>query len=275
MAIIIRDVVQEDKERALWIEKYALANVIYLNDVWDWFTSQNDGYFIGALLDDELAGFGKITRLFDDVGWLETLRIHPDYQGKGLGDAIYVEYLHRAKQLGLNKIGLFTEWDNYRSFNLACKYGFKKYGNYADYSLAVNENDYYNGSFSLIDEENSETIISTYYNKMNRFVILNKTFFPVIEGLGKNLAQRKWAYMDDDNNFAIIGYRMTPYKATYLAYYDGDFNKILSFTNHIALKNGSKRISAIREKVDPIVKKLETNGFKNVEDFMCLYKDLD
>lgn len=275
MAIIVRDVIYEDKERALWIEKYALPNVIYLNDVWDWFISKSDGYFLGALLDNELAGFGKITRLFDDVGWLETLRVHPDYQGKRIGEAIYEEYLKRAKELGLNKIGLFTEWDNYRSFNLATKYGFKKYGNYADYSLDVNEVDNYNGSFKLIDIENAEDIIAPYYNKINRFVILNKTFFPLISGLGKNLAKRQWSYMDDENNFVIIGYRMSPHKATYLAYYDGDFNKILSFANHIALKNGSKRISAIREKVDLNVKELEANGFKNVEDFMCLYKDLD
>lgn len=275
MDILVRDAIDSDRERCLWIEKYALPNVIYLNDVWEKFTSKTDGYLLIAEKDGEVGGFGKITKLFDDVGWLETLRIHPDYQGQGLGNAIYIEYLKRAKELGLNKVGLFTEWDNYRSENLAKKYGFVKMGDYADYSIPVSDVDNYQGNFKLVSTSQGEAIVSKYYDKINRFLIVNKTFFPMITGVGQDLAEREWVYQDDDNNFVIMGYRMTPHKAFFLGYYDGDFKKIMEFVNHKALEVKAGRISAQRDKNDASVAELKANGFKNVEDFMCLYNNLE
>ncbi|MDF9867419.1 N-acetylglutamate synthase-like GNAT family acetyltransferase [Bacilli bacterium PM5-3] len=274
MELSIREICDEDKERCLWIEKYALPEVIYVNDVWDYFTSRKDGRFLGVFKDNELGGFGKITRLFENVGWLETLRIHPDYQTQGLGNEMYKGYMEAAKELGLTKIGMFTEFDNYRSENLAKKYGFSKVGDFVDYTKEIeNENDNYNGSFKLIDEIDADKILAAHYSKMNSYLIINKTFFPAIDGLANELARRKWAYIDDNGNIVIVGYRMQPHKALFLAYYYGNLDEILSFVNHLGIKLGSKRIAAIRDKSDLDIKnELYNHGFNDGEEIISMWK---
>lgn len=228
MNIQVREINDADCQRCLEIEKEALPNIIYVDDVWDYFTSRQDGYFLGVEKDGILGGFGKITRLFDDVGWLETLRIHPDYQGQGLGNAMYLEFLEKAHELGFKKLGLYTEDWNFRSESLAEKHGFSKVAEYVDYRKDVDLSLNYQGSFKLI-EDNAEAFISKYYDKLKQLCIINKTFFPAIEGLGKNLTERKWGYLDDDNNFVVVGYRMQPQKALFLAYYDGDTVILMKF----------------------------------------------
>ena len=75
-----------------------------LNDVWNDFTSGEDGFFFGAYLDGELGGIGKMTKLYNGYGWLETLRVHPDFQGKGLEKAIYEAFMSHRETLGVSAL---------------------------------------------------------------------------------------------------------------------------------------------------------------------------
>ena len=275
MEIDVREIIDTDRERCVWIEKAALPNVIYIDDVWEYFTSKADGVFLAVEKAHELGGFGKLTRLFADVGWLETIRIHPDYQGQGLGNALYKEYLVKARELGFKKLGLYTEAWNVRSENLAKKYGFIKKGNFADYRKDVDQNRSHEGSFKAI-ENNAEAIISKHYERMNEFCIINKTFFPAIPGLGWELSKRKWAFTDDHGNLVIVGYRMQPQKTLFLAYYDGDIHEILNFVNHLGKQLGSAAISCIRNIAEQeLIKELSDHGFKWTEQFMTLWRDME
>ena len=275
MGIDVREITDKDRERCVWIEKNALPNVIYIDDVWEHFTSKKDGIFLAVEKENELGGFGKLTTLFDDIGWLETIRIHPNYQGQGLGNALYMAYLSHAQALGLKKLGLYTEAWNTRSENLAKKHGFIKKGNFADYRKDVDKNAPYHGSFEPI-ENHEKNIISKYYGKMNEFCIINKTFFPAIPGLDQELVKRQWAFQDDHGNFVVVGYRMQPHKALFLAYYDGDMIEIINFVNHLGQKLGSTQISCIRNTNErKVINELNDHGFEGVENFMTLWRDID
>ena len=272
MSFVVKDIDHNDRERCIWIEKYALPAIIYVDDVWDYFTSKRDGYFLGVFRDGELGGFGKLTRLFGDIGWLETIRVHPDYQEQGFGNELYIEYLKRAQELRINKIGMFTEFDNFRSKSLAEKYGFSKQGDFIDYTKDIDLALDYQGSFKLI-ENNANEIIKPLYDKMNNYVILNKTFFPAIDGLADELVKRKWAYQDDEGNFVVVGYRMQPHKAVYLGFYWGDLEKITPFVNDLGKQLGSKRISAVRNKNDEKVEEeLKAVGFGLGEEIITMWR---
>ena len=273
MAIHVREVEERDKEGCIFAEKYATPHVIYLEEVWERFMKEGGFYVISK--DDEIGGIGKITTLFDDVGWLETIRIHPDFQEQGLGNALYQKYMEKIKESGLKKVGLYTEDWNIRSENLAKKYGFEKMGVFEDYRKETTLDLDYSGTFELI-EDNAEEVISQYYDKMDDYCIVSKTFFPVIKGLGKDVARRKWAFKDDEGNFAIIGTRMQPEKVLFIAYYDGDIKKVLEFANELAKQYGTAKLSAIRNVNDvKVIEELKDNGFECVEVFMTLYQDFE
>lgn len=83
MEVTIRALTENDKIQALRVEAAAMPKNRYLSDVWELFIGKADGCLLGAFIKDTLVGLGKITRLYEHYGWLETLRVHPDCQRVG------------------------------------------------------------------------------------------------------------------------------------------------------------------------------------------------
>ena len=88
-----------------------------------------DGGFIGMFDGDKLIGCAKITRLPNQVIWLEGLRIHPEYQHQGLGRKLTGLVLDTALQLVRSNeadyIEFSTYYKNVESIHLAEEAGFK------------------------------------------------------------------------------------------------------------------------------------------------------
>jgi len=99
----------------------------YLSRVFDeWI---DDGGFFVALRDGRVIGTAKITFLPGKVAWLEGLRVHPDYQGKGIGRELNDFILNYAIELRqsrvINAIEFATYYKNKESLHMAKKAGFK------------------------------------------------------------------------------------------------------------------------------------------------------
>jgi GNAT superfamily N-acetyltransferase len=88
-----------------------------------------DGGFIGMWDGNQLIGCAKITRLPNQVIWLEGLRIHPERQGKGLGKKLAGVVLDTAVQLvrsgEADYIEFSTYYKNESSIHIATQAGFK------------------------------------------------------------------------------------------------------------------------------------------------------
>lgn len=69
---------------------------------------------------------GKLTVLFDGSAWLELLRVHPDFQRKGVGRAIYQRYFEQIKALGCPAARMYTGVSNKASAGLAEQFGLKR-----------------------------------------------------------------------------------------------------------------------------------------------------
>lgn len=270
MEIETKIITDEDKSRCIEIEKSATPGLSYINDTWDMFTKEDNGEFFGALVDGELWGMGKFTYLYGKYAWLETLRVHKDYQRKGLGKAIYKRYMEQMKDLGFKGVGMYTEHYNMASKSLAEQNGFELKGEFGEYIKTPINGD--KGSFKPIKTEDGEEIISKYYEDMEGFLPINRTFFPVNEGIGKFLASSNWGFIDDDNNIVIAGYRFQKEKGLHVPYFNGDNEKIMDFINYLANSYGSENIISFLKHDSDRVEILLDLGYKKTEkDVMTLW----
>lgn len=274
MEIVTRTLKDSDKVAALHIEAGAMPNNRYLDDVWDMFISRENGVMLGAFINEQLQGIGRITRLYNNIGWLETLRVHPDYQNKGIGRVIYKRYFEAAETLGLNKLGMYTENYNIVSKTLAQSEGLDITGNYLEMVLPVDKDNISCNGFSLIPTEKAEEVLSKHYDDMGDYIVVNKTFYPVGKGLGELLAKNRWAYTDQQENIVIAGNRYHSERMLHVPYIYGDKNVALKFVNCLAVRNSAPTLSTMQPIGSENITKYHEIGFKDADEFMTLWKDI-
>ena len=266
-----------DRERFVWVESGAIKGLAYVDDVWDLFTKNNDGEFSASFLGDELGGIGKLTRLYNGYGWLEALRVHPDFQSKGLGKAIYDRYMEQMKEMNLSAVGMYTGYTNVVSRGLAEKYGLSVQDRFSEFIKSdLVESDDAQNNMHLVDEKDSEGFLEKYYGEMGNFVVVNRTFYPVKAGLGEMFAKNNWLYTNEAGDVLVAGYRFQPEKALHIPFMHGNTDKLLKSAANIAISKGSVALSAIRvynneEQIEIFAK---NNFAKSEHDFITLWKGL-
>jgi aminoglycoside 6'-N-acetyltransferase I len=74
---------------------------------------------LGILIDGELAGWGGLQSMYDDVTWeLHPLVVSMNMQGRGAGSRLLAELEDRARSAGVQNIALGTD-DEYRGTSIA------------------------------------------------------------------------------------------------------------------------------------------------------------
>ncbi len=85
--MLIREARPEDKPFIEEIARLTWDGEDYLARVFDeWL---EDGGFYALEVDGKVVGTAKLTILPGKVGWLEGLRVHPDYRGRGYGRKLH------------------------------------------------------------------------------------------------------------------------------------------------------------------------------------------
>ncbi len=88
-----------------------------------------DGNFYALEIDGRVVGTVKLTFLPDKVAWLEGLRVHPDYRGRGYGRELHDFIITVGKRMRdegkINFIEFATHLHNEKSRKMAEKRGFK------------------------------------------------------------------------------------------------------------------------------------------------------
>jgi len=233
--VTVRPLRDGDRAAALAVEAAAIKGVAYLDDVWGMFTRGGDGDLSGVFAGGELAGIGKLTALFGGYGWLELLRVHPDYQRRGMGKAIYRRYLEEAAERGLTALGMYTGETNAASRGLAERFGLRLRGRFMEYTLPLDGSapagaaedgmgaaagspgvaDY---GFQRVPEADGEGAMAPHYGATGGFVSVNRTFYPARAGLGRHLAARGWLYAGADGSVLVAGARFQPQKALHVTF---------------------------------------------------------
>jgi RimJ/RimL family protein N-acetyltransferase len=120
----VKRVTGSDREAVLEISRHIWNGYDYLPSVIDeWLKDPNSNIY-GVEVDERLVAIANL-RLVDDgrTGWMEGLRVHPDYRGKGYAHMLTRELMEKAKELGVEKLRYTTSTRNEASLKLAEKYG--------------------------------------------------------------------------------------------------------------------------------------------------------
>jgi len=142
-----RKLAHEDYDDILDICKDIWDGTDYLPEIFHKWVDDK-GLFLGAIDTDanKVIGTDKYSVLYDGSGWLEGLRTHKDYRGRGIGKGLAVRTFNKAlEDLGsgrINKIAFSTSALSVESIGLMTKLGFRLKQEYKlvwkDYSDADN-----------------------------------------------------------------------------------------------------------------------------------------
>ncbi|ASA77949.1 GNAT family N-acetyltransferase [Thermococcus sp. 5-4] len=126
MEPLIREARPEDKSFIEEIARLTWGGEDYLARVFDeWL---KDGGFYVLELDGKVIGTAKMTLLPGKVGWLEGLRVHPNYQGRGYGRKLHGFMLELGERLAregkIEALEFATYFLNRESIAMAKRDGF-------------------------------------------------------------------------------------------------------------------------------------------------------
>jgi len=121
----MRKVETSDLEDILEISRHVWEGQDYLPKVIEKWLKDPNSYTYGIEVDGHLVSLDNL-RLVEKgrTGWLEGLRVHPDYRGKGLAKKLTEYMIREAQRLKVQRIRYTTAVDNLASLKIAEKAGF-------------------------------------------------------------------------------------------------------------------------------------------------------
>ena len=124
--LVIREAQKNDKQDVQEIARFTWEGQDYIDKVFDQWLE--DGHFFVAEIENKVIGTAKLTIFPDKVGWLEGLRVHPQYRGQGIGRKLQDftrEYGIALIRKGvINCLEFSTYYKNQRTIQMALKDGF-------------------------------------------------------------------------------------------------------------------------------------------------------
>ncbi|MDD3193369.1 MAG: GNAT family N-acetyltransferase [Oscillospiraceae bacterium] len=260
----------ENIDQAVLVEEETLPKSCYLRDNSDYFLNRTQGNLTLVYAGDTPVGIGKLSQLPDGSGWLETLRVRPAWQGKGVGKAIYERWLEEATALGCPAIRMFTGTGNARSKGLAERFGLSLAGTYIGATAKIPSSLLYlPAGFKLVEDFRlAQVLLESGRWEMEDFVVMNNTFFRCGEKTWRYLWEQGMIFADDRQNFVVIGARMLRQRGLHVAMYGGDGRRCLQFAKAYTQRQGLGQVTVSYPPANRrIHSDLEREGF--VHDLSC------
>ena len=125
MSARIKRVVASDRDDVLEISRQTWDGYDYLPSVIDEWLKDSDCHIYGVEVGSRVVAVANL-RVVEGgrTGWMEGLRVHPDFRGRGYANALTRELLEEASELGVQRLRYTTGSQNEASLRLAEKYGF-------------------------------------------------------------------------------------------------------------------------------------------------------
>ncbi len=276
MEITTRAFRPEDLEACLEVEKGAIKGPNhYMADVIDYYNTTR-GEMTVVEVDGKIAGMGKLTVLYDGSAWLELLRVHPDYQRKGCGMAIYKRYMEQLKEFGCPAARLYTGAQNVPSAGLAMKHGFHRSTEFHGMTLTMDKADaslfWEPPMYHHLSGEEAIRELLPMKEQLGGYLDINQTYYDINEKTLRGLAAAGWIYGDGKGSVLVAGARFQPEKALYIAAMKGDKRRALSYALNMMVMGGHQKIAAHFPVGDQeMIDFLSRHGFeKNPSDLVVM-----
>ena len=130
----IRQLRASDKEDILEIARHTWDGHDYVPNFFDSWLKDKDSHTVGIEDDGHIIAMANL-RVIDDgkTGWMEALRVHPSYRGKGLATILTQHVVQLAKSIPVKRIRYTTAASNKTSLHLAETVGMKRKFDLAGY----------------------------------------------------------------------------------------------------------------------------------------------
>lgn len=128
----------------------------YIPFVWQDWLADAEGFLAVAEYGNRLAGMGKLTRLEEDDWWLEGLRVHPDFEGRGFATHIHRYLMGRWRALGRGVVRLATASKRIAVHRICDKLGFYKIAEFAAFEKRTEINER-TTAFRVVQPDELET----------------------------------------------------------------------------------------------------------------------
>ncbi len=130
----IRPLQSTDKGDILEISRHTWDGHDYLPYFFDSWLTDIDSHTAAIEIDGHVVALANL-RIIDNgkTGWMEGLRVHPDYRGTGMATVLTEHVVEMAKKIPVGRIRYTTAAGNEPSLHLAEKVGMKRKHTYANH----------------------------------------------------------------------------------------------------------------------------------------------
>ena len=251
----------DDMMAAVQVEKETMGDYVYLEDAWHYFNSL-DGGLVCVSHGDRMVGIGRFSVLPDGSGWLETLRVTPEYQRKGIGREIYKKYVELAQTYNCPSMAMFTGINNVASSALAEVFDLKTVAQHRGYHLTNLEGGYPH-SFVHTGWKRAVELILPMKQEYHDYMTFNRTFYRINEANAKQFAIEGKVFEDKESgSFIVCGGRFQHNVALHIAMMGGDLDKCIDFAINYAKAQGIEKVSCTFALDNPQLEEaLKARGF--------------
>ncbi|MBR0050970.1 MAG: GNAT family N-acetyltransferase [Firmicutes bacterium] len=174
-------------------------------------------------------GMGQYSVMPDGSGWLECLRILPEYQRTGAGRQIYERYQELWTETDAPHVAMFTGRRNVASKALSEIYGFEYAGAYDEYSLPLEgvETQCPEGFERVTDPEAVAKALDT-RDGVGNHIVFNRTYLHYTQPIYRWLIEKGMVW-SDGKTLLVLGARMLEERGWYLAFWSDGLDKCLAF----------------------------------------------
>jgi GNAT superfamily N-acetyltransferase len=131
--VVCRPAQAKDKAAVIELSSHIWDGGDYIPQVWDEWIADPDGLLGVAETQGRLAGVFKLTKFQEGEWYMEGLRVHPDFQGKGVASHIHNYVLETWRQMGSGIIRLTTASYNVKVHRMCEHTGFKRIAEFIPY----------------------------------------------------------------------------------------------------------------------------------------------
>jgi GNAT superfamily N-acetyltransferase len=133
LEVVCRPARQSDTADVLELTRTIWNGHDYVPDVWEDWLADPEGLLAVAEYQGRVLGLGKLTRLSSDDWWFEGLRVHPEYQGRGVASQVNDYLLAHWLRIGDGALRLATNSERVQVHHMCQRNGFTKIAEFTWY----------------------------------------------------------------------------------------------------------------------------------------------
>jgi GNAT superfamily N-acetyltransferase len=131
--VVCRPALAKDTEEVMELCSHIWDGGDYIPQVWDDWLADSEGLLGVAESRGRVVGVFKLTKFQEQEWYLEGLRVHPDFQGKGIAAHIHEYVVNSWRRMGSGIIRLTTGSYNIKVHHMCEQTGFKRIAEFIPY----------------------------------------------------------------------------------------------------------------------------------------------